>query len=54
MSYLALKKNDWARPEIEKLVSEAPRKPLYHYWLGRLDYDSQDFETAIERFREGA
>ena len=52
MSYLALKKNDWARPEIEKLVSEAPRKPLYHYWLGRLDYDSQDFETAIERFRE--
>jgi tetratricopeptide (TPR) repeat protein len=30
----------------------APQKPLYLYWLARLDYDAQSYTTAIVRLRK--
>jgi tetratricopeptide (TPR) repeat protein len=49
MSYVALGRRDWARPELEALIESSPRNPLYHYWTARLDYDDGQFEPAVER-----
>jgi tetratricopeptide (TPR) repeat protein len=50
MSYVALGKRDWARPELGKLMSSAPRNALYPYWLSRLDYDDGQYAAAVEGF----
>jgi tetratricopeptide (TPR) repeat protein len=47
MAYIKLNRRDWARAELQKLVVSAPEKPLYLYWLARLDYDAQNYATAI-------
>ena len=47
MAYIKLNRRDWARTELQKLVVSAPEKPLYLYWLARLDYDAQNYATAI-------
>jgi tetratricopeptide (TPR) repeat protein len=52
MSYIKLNRRDWARKELEKLTLSAPDKPLYLYWLARLDYDAQDYTTAVTRLRK--
>jgi tetratricopeptide (TPR) repeat protein len=43
---------DWARPELEKLARANPREPLYPYWLGRLDFDAQQFKAAAANLRK--
>jgi len=48
MAYVALGHRDWARPELAKLVEAAPANPLYPYWTGRLDYDDQQYATAVK------
>jgi tetratricopeptide (TPR) repeat protein len=48
MAYVALGHRDWARPELAKLVEAAPVNPLYPYWTGRLDYDDQQYATAVK------
>jgi tetratricopeptide (TPR) repeat protein len=50
MSYVALGRRPWARPELAKLVEGAPANPLYPYWVGRLDYDDGQYATAIKGF----
>ena len=50
MSYIRLNRNDWAKPELERLVKEQPTNALYLYWLGRLDYDSKAYNEAIAKF----
>jgi tetratricopeptide (TPR) repeat protein len=52
LAYVAMKRGDWARPELERLVHANPSNPLYQYWLGRLDYDSAQYATAITRFEQ--
>jgi tetratricopeptide (TPR) repeat protein len=52
MSYIKLNRRDWARAELEKLVVSAPDKPLYLYWLARLDYDAQNYTNAIARLQK--
>jgi len=47
MAYVKLNRRDWARPELAKLAAAQPENPLYLYWLARLDYDAQDYATAI-------
>ena len=47
MSYVVLGRRDWARPELQKLSRSAPRNPLYLYWIARLDYDDNQYATAI-------
>lgn len=49
MAYIKLKRSDWARAELEKLVQAVPQSPLYLYWLARLDYDAQRYNEAMAR-----
>ena len=51
MAYVVLGRSDWARPELSKLATATPERALYHYWLGRLDYDDQRYSEALARFR---
>ena len=48
MAYVALGHRDWARPELAKLAGAAPANPLYPYWIGRLDFDDQQYATAVK------
>jgi tetratricopeptide (TPR) repeat protein len=52
MSYIVLKRSEWARPELEKLRDSNPKAPLYLYWLARLDYDAQHFNSAVDKLQE--
>ena len=51
MADIKLNKRDWARTELDKLVAEKPREPLYLYWLARLDYDARNYSSAISRLK---
>jgi tetratricopeptide (TPR) repeat protein len=51
MSYIALGQGEWARPELDRLAAGDPANVSYAYWLGRLDYDKSQFESALARFR---
>jgi tetratricopeptide (TPR) repeat protein len=46
MAYVALERPNWARPEPEKLARSDQKRPLYPYWLSRLDYRDMNFESA--------
>ena len=50
MSYVALGRRGWARPELAKLVEASPANPLYPYWVARLDYDDGQYATAVKGF----
>lgn len=52
MSYIRLGRRDWARSELEKLAQEFPTDPLALYWLARLDYDAQQYQTAIAKLQK--
>jgi tetratricopeptide (TPR) repeat protein len=52
MSYIKLNRRDWAKPELEKLSSSDPKNALYLYWLARLDYDAQQYNSAIARLQK--
>lgn len=50
MAYVNLNRLDLARPELQKLVTAAPKQSLYGYWLGRLDFADQKFQSGIAHF----
>ena len=52
MAYVAMGKRAWARPELEKLAAQAPAKALYPYWLARLDYDDNQYATAVTKLEK--
>jgi tetratricopeptide (TPR) repeat protein len=52
MSYVKLNRRDWAKPELEKLSSPDPKNALYLYWLARLDYDAQQYNSAIAKLQK--
>jgi tetratricopeptide (TPR) repeat protein len=52
MAYIKLNRRDGARAELEKLAAAQPQNPLFLYWLGRLDYDAQNYASAITRFQK--
>ena len=49
MSYIAMNRRDWARPELERLARKNADRPLYLYWIARLDYDAQQYPAAIQK-----
>ncbi len=51
MAFIALGRRDWARIELERLVSADPKATIYLYWLARLDYDDQKFAAAVEKLQ---
>jgi len=52
MSYILLGRRDWARPELDRLNREQAARPLYAYWLARLDYDENLYEPAIGKLEQ--
>jgi tetratricopeptide (TPR) repeat protein len=52
MSYVKLNRRDWAKPELEKLSALDPKNALYLYWLARLDYDAQQYNSAIAKLQK--
>ena len=48
MAYIKLNRRDWARPELEKLAAAQPQNPFFLYWLGRLDYDERNYNSAVK------
>ena len=52
MAYIRLNRRDWARPELDKLAAAQPQNPLFLYWLARLDYDAQNYSSAIARLQK--
>jgi tetratricopeptide (TPR) repeat protein len=51
LAYVAMKRADWARPELERLAVAEPDNVTYRYWLARLDYDAGWYSSAVERLR---
>ena len=51
LAYIAMKRGDWARPELERLAKDEPDNVIYPYWLARLDYDGGQYASAIGRLR---
>jgi tetratricopeptide (TPR) repeat protein len=52
MAYVAMKRPDWARQQLEKLAAGDQKNALYPYWLGRLDYDTHLYPSAMRRFQQ--
>jgi tetratricopeptide (TPR) repeat protein len=48
MSYVAMGRRAWARPELRTLTQAAPKNTLYLYWTARLDYDDGQYAAAVE------
>jgi len=51
MAYIKLNRRDWASSELEKLAVAQPQNPLFLYWLGRLDYDERNYNSAVARLQ---
>lgn len=52
MSYILLGRRDWARPELESLTKAEPDNPLYPYWIARLDYDDNEYASAVAKLEQ--
>jgi tetratricopeptide (TPR) repeat protein len=52
LAYIAMRRGDWARPELERLVLNEPASVIHPYWLARLDYDAGQFASAIRRLHD--
>jgi tetratricopeptide (TPR) repeat protein len=52
LTYVRLGRPDWARVELETLVRSRPDRADYPYWIGRLDYDTGKYASAISHFNE--
>jgi tetratricopeptide (TPR) repeat protein len=51
LAYIAMKRGDWARPELERLAADEPPNVVHLYWLARLDYDAGQYASAIQRLQ---
>lgn len=47
-AFIAIDRRHWARPEIERLISENPTEATYPYWLAGIYYDLQWFDEALD------
>ena len=54
LAYVAMGQGEWARPELARLIAAAPGTAIYHYWLGRLDYDAGRYEDAVRHLEAAA
>jgi tetratricopeptide (TPR) repeat protein len=52
LAYVAMKRGDWARPELERLAKDEPDDVTPSYWLARLDYDAAQYASAIRRLKD--
>jgi tetratricopeptide (TPR) repeat protein len=52
LAYIAMKRGEWARPELERLALAEPANVAPTYWLARLDYDAGQYDSAIRRLQD--
>lgn len=52
LAYIAMRRGDWARPELERLALAEPANVINRYWLARLDYDAGQYASAIRRLQD--
>jgi tetratricopeptide (TPR) repeat protein len=52
LAYIAMRRGEWARPELERLAVAEPANVVYRYWLARLDYDAGQYAVAIRRLQD--
>ena len=52
LAYISMRRGEWARPELERLIAADPLNAGYAYWLARLDYDAGRYAAAIDRLRQ--
>ena len=52
LAYIAMKRGEWARPELERLSRAETANVIYPYWLARLDYDAGQYAAAIRRLQD--
>jgi tetratricopeptide (TPR) repeat protein len=48
LSYVAMGRLNWAKPEFEKLASATPSSAIYSYWLARIAYRKMDINAALQ------
>lgn len=46
--------DDKARAILTGLSAQYPDKPIYIYWLGRIDYDQRRYQEAVAKLRKAA
>lgn len=51
MTYVEMGHADWAEKVLQSLSADEPKKALYPYWLGRLEYDGHRYKSAIMNFQ---
>jgi tetratricopeptide (TPR) repeat protein len=54
MALVKLGDDKRARVVLTDLAQAHPRRPLYLYWLGRLDYDQRRYEEAIQKLQQAS
>ena len=52
LAYIAMRRGDWARPELDRLAAAEPDNAIYPYWLARLDYDAGQYAVATRRLQD--
>ena len=52
LALTGIRRGDLARAEFAKLAAADPDNVVYQYWLGRLDYDDQLYDSAVQRLRK--
>jgi tetratricopeptide (TPR) repeat protein len=52
MTFVILKRRDWARMELDKLIQANQKSPRYPYWLARLDYDETRYADAVVKLKK--
>ena len=52
LAYIAMKRGDWARSELDRLAAAEPGNVIHRYWLARLDYDAGQYDSAIRRLKD--
>ena len=51
LTYISMRHNDWAPPELERLPAGDPLNAGYTYWLARLGFDSGRYAAAMDRLQ---
>jgi tetratricopeptide (TPR) repeat protein len=51
LAYIAMRRGDWARPELERVATDDPANVVPLYWLARLDYDAGQYASAVDRLQ---
>ena len=52
MAFIRMSHPDWARNILESLAAQNQKDERYPYWLGRIAYDSHEYNEAVQHFKQ--